>query len=276
VDGPTETAESTIALAVIDFDPGRRTVARTGWVAVGAVHGLGRADFVVTRISLPVARVWSMCGRYATTRSSPDLSQLFSAFDETGGELEPDYNVAPTDPTPIVRVSETLQRRALTVARWGLIPSWADSPRVGVRMINARAETVATARAFASSFQGRRCLVPVDGWFEWLERKPFYMTVPDGLAFGGLWTQNRFGISCAIVTTAAMGRLTKVHSRMPLLVQPERWEEWLSAPADPALLTQASLGYINAIELRPVGAAIGNVRNDGPSLIEPVEQESLF
>jgi putative SOS response-associated peptidase YedK len=217
-----------------------------------------------------------MCGRYATTRSSVDLSQLFAAFDETDGELAPDYNVAPTDPTPIVRVSEAPQGRALSVARWGLVPSWADSPRVGARMINARAETVATARAFASSFQGRRCLVPVDGWFEWLERKPFYMTVPDGFAFGGLWTRNRHGLSCAIVTTAAMGRLTEVHSRMPLLIQPERWEEWLSAPADPALLTQASLSYINAIEVRPVGAAIGNVRNDGPSLIEPLGQESLF
>lgn len=276
MDGPTETAESTIALAVIDFDPGRRTVARTGSVAVGAIHGVGRADFVVTRISLPVARVWSMCGRYATTRSSLDLSQLFTAFDETEGELAPDYNVAPTDPTPIVRVSESRHGRALSVARWGLVPAWADNPRVGARMINARAETVATARAFAASFQGRRCLVPVDGWFEWLEKRPFYMTVPDGFALGGLWTRNRHGLSCTIVTTAAVGQLTKVHSRMPLLVLPERWEEWLTAPADPALLAQASLDYIESIELRPVGAAVGNVRSDGPSLIEPLEPETLF
>ncbi len=273
VDGPKEAAESTIALAVIDFDPGRRTVARTGWTAVGASH------VVVTRISLPVARVSGMCGRYATTKSALDLSDLFGAFDETDGELAPDYNLAPTDPTPIVRVNES--RRALSIARWGLIPSWADSPRVGARMINARAETVATAKAFASSFQGRRCLVPVDGWFEWLEKSPFFMTIPDGFAFGGLWTENRYGLSCTIVTTAAQGQLTKVHSRMPLLVQPDRWEEWLSAPADPALLTQADADYIANIEIRPVGPAVGNVRNDGPDLIirlsnDLAEQESLF
>jgi putative SOS response-associated peptidase YedK len=217
-----------------------------------------------------------MCGRYATTKSSPDLSQLFAAFDETDGELAPDYNLAPTDPTPIVRISEAHQRRALSVARWGLIPHWADSPRVGARMINARAETAATAKAFASSFEKRRCLVPVDGWFEWLEKKPFYMTLPDGFAFAGLWTENRFGLSCTIVTTAAMGQLTRVHTRMPLLVRPERWEEWLMAPADPDLLTQVDLEYIDEIEIRPVGAAVGNVRNDGPSLIEPLEPETLF
>lgn len=220
-----------------------------------------------------------MCGRYATTKSAVDLSQLFSAFDESDGELAPDYNLAPTDPTPIVRTCES--RRTLNIARWGLIPGWADSPRVGARMINARSETVATAKAFAPSFQGRRCLVPVDGWFEWFEKSPFFMTLPEGFAFGGLWTENRHGLSCTIVTTAAMGELTRVHDRMPLLIQPERWEEWLTAPADPALLTQADLEYINAIEIRPVGVAVGNVRNDGPELIvrqakDPAEQESLF
>jgi putative SOS response-associated peptidase YedK len=225
-----------------------------------------------------------MCGRYATTKSSVDLSDLFGAFDETEGELAPDYNLAPTDPTPIVRADSAAERgprRTLTIARWGLIPSWADSPRVGARMINARAETVPTAKAFASSFQGRRCLVPVDGWFEWFEKNPFFMTIPDGFAFGGLWTENRHGLSCTIITTAAMGRLTQVHNRMPLLIQPERWEEWLTAPADPALLIQADSGYLDAIEIRPVGPAVGNVRNDGPQLIArlvngTVGQESLF
>jgi putative SOS response-associated peptidase YedK len=220
-----------------------------------------------------------MCGRYATTKSAVDLSQLFFAFDETDGELAPDYNLAPTDPTPIVRVAAA--RRTLNIARWGLIPGWADSPRVGARMINARAETVTTAKAFASSFQGRRCLVPVDGWFEWFEKNPFFMTVPDGFAFGGLWTENRHGLSCTIITTAAVGPLTRVHNRMPLLVQPGRWDEWLSAPADPALLVQADADYIDAIEIRPVGAAVGNIRNDGPALIAavgsaPTGQESLF
>lgn len=220
-----------------------------------------------------------MCGRYATSRSSVDLSQLFSAFDETEESLAPDYNLAPTDPAPIVRISSA-ERRVLSVARWGLVPSWAESPKVGARMINARAETVATARAFAPSFAGRRCLVPADGWFEWVEKKPFYMTLPGGFAFAGLWIGGKYGLSCSIITTPAVGELTGVHHRMPLLLEQDRWEEWLSAPADPALLRLTDPGYVSTIEIRPVGLAVGNVRNDGPELIAAVapkvELETLF
>ncbi len=221
-----------------------------------------------------------MCGRYATTRTAPDLSALFSAFDETEEQLAPDYNLAPTDPAPMVRISEAAGGRVLSVARWGLLPSWAESPRAGARMINARAETLATARAFARPFAGRRCLVPADGWFEWVERKPFYMTRPEGFAFAGLWESNRHGLSCTIVTTAATGQLQRVHHRMPLLLEPERWQEWLAGPAEPGLLAPTDPAYVAAIEIRPVGVAVGNVRNDGPDLIArlggPPEQESLF
>lgn len=211
-----------------------------------------------------------MCGRYATTRTAVDLSNLFAAFDETDGGLAPDYNLAPTDPTPIVRVNE---RRVLSVARWGLVPHWADSPRAGARMINARAETVETSRAFGPSFKNKRCLVPADGWFEWVVldgvKRPHFMTAPEGFAFAGLWLESRFGLSCSIITTAAVGDLTRVHDRMPLLLRPDRWEEWLSAPADPGLLTPPPLDYIASIEIRPVGPAVGNVRNDGPELVAP-------
>lgn len=225
-----------------------------------------------------------MCGRYATTRTAADLSALFSADDETEDALAPDYNLAPTDPAPIVRMSESLERRVVSVARWGLLPSWADSPRAGARMINARAETVATLGAFAPSFSGKRCLVPADGWFEWVDRKPFYMTRPGGFAFAGLWVaSSRYGLSCSIVTTAALGSLTKVHHRMPLLLERDRWEEWLTAPADPGLLAPTDLATVDSIEIRPVGPAIGNVRNDGPDLVARwqgpqhiVQPETLF
>src|SRR5262245_1142666 len=102
-----------------------------------------------------------MCGRYATTRSTTDLAALFEAVDETGDALGPDYNVAPTDPVPIVRVTSA-GHRAVTAARWGLVPAWAKDPRGGARMINARVERVADAPAFARSFARRRCLVPAD------------------------------------------------------------------------------------------------------------------
>src|SRR5439155_22816391 len=111
-----------------------------------------------------------MCGRYATTRSPIDLSSLFDADDESGDELAPDYNVAPTYPVPIVRMSARAGGRVLSVARWGLVPAWSADTKGAARMINARAETVASTPAYAQSFARRRCLVPADGWYEWLRR----------------------------------------------------------------------------------------------------------
>src|SRR5258705_8583271 len=135
-----------------------------------------------------------MCGRYATSRSAIDLRTLFEAEDETDDGLAPDYNVAPTDPVPIVRRSQRAER-ILSIARWGLVPPWSKDTRGAARMINARVETVATARAYATSFARRRCLVPADGWYEWRrlsprDRQPYFMTPRDGgvLAFAGLWT----------------------------------------------------------------------------------------
>jgi putative SOS response-associated peptidase YedK len=104
--------------------------------------------------------------------------------------------------------------------------------------------------------------------------------LPEGFAFAGLWSAGRFGLSCSIITTAAVGDLTRVHDRMPLLLEPDRWTEWLTAPAAEALLAPPPLDFVASIEIRPVGPAVGNVRNDGPELIErsggPDQQESLF
>jgi putative SOS response-associated peptidase YedK len=218
-----------------------------------------------------------MCGRYATTRTAADLSKLFEALDDTDGDLTPDYNLAPTDPAPIVRVSESQAARVLSVARFGLLPVWAEDPRVGARMINARSETVVTSRAYAASFARRRCLVPADGWYEWVRtpdgKQPYFMTSPDGspLAFAGLWTSGRFGLSCSIITAAATGHLTAVHDRMPMVLPPDRWTEWLTAEADADLLAPAPDGFLAALEIRPVGGAVGNVRRDGPELVARVD-----
>jgi putative SOS response-associated peptidase YedK len=212
-----------------------------------------------------------VCGRYATTRSSVDLATLFEALDETGGALAPDYNVAPTDPVPIVTAASG--GRLVRVARWGLVPAWAGDARIGVRMINARAETVMSSNAFAPSFRQRRCLVPADGWYEWQPREgggkqAYFLTAPDVLAFAGLWSVSGTGlISCSIVTTAAIGHLASVHDRMPLLLPPDRWAGWLCGPADPAtLLAVPPMKFLDSLEIRPVGPAVGDVRNDGPGL----------
>ncbi|WP_433551413.1 SOS response-associated peptidase [Micromonospora zamorensis] len=218
-----------------------------------------------------------MCGRYATTRSSGELSALFESSDDTEGVVRPDHNVAPTDRVPLVRVSPE-GHRSLCVGRWGLLPHWSRSAAGAARMINARAETVATSRAYAGSFARRRCLVPADGWYEWVRRpdggrQAYYMTPADGsvLALAGIWSVWESGadsrLTFSVLTTAALGDLAEVHDRMPVLLPPERWSSWLSPTDEPErLLVPASAERLAGLEIRPVGAAVGDVRNDGPQL----------
>lgn len=226
----------------------------------------------------------TMCGRYATTRSEADLSDLFDAVDVTEG-LGPSWNVAPTDPVPLVRVSESHDARVLDTARWGLVPPWAKDLRAGARMINARSETVATSPAFKASFARRRCLVPADGWFEWVrsgkERQAYYMTPLDGapLAFAGIWSVwgTEPVLTCSVLTTASSGGLARVHDRMPLILPRDRWPGWLAGGGDPVeLLRPMTDSELEAIEVRPVGPAVGNVRNNGPQLVEPHAEATLF
>jgi len=226
-----------------------------------------------------------MCGRYATTRSEADLSDLFDAVDVTEG-LGPSWNVAPTDPVPLVRVSASHDgKRVLDTARWGLVPPWAKDLRGGAKMINARSETVATSPAFAPSFARRRCLVPADGWFEWVrtgkERQAYYMTPADGsaLAFAGIWAP--WGpekvLTCSVLTAAARGGLAKVHDRMPLILPPDRWSEWMAGDGKPdELLQPMTDAALAAIDVRPVGPAVGNVRNNGPHLLDAPQPTTLF
>jgi putative SOS response-associated peptidase YedK len=234
-----------------------------------------------------------MCGRYASTRSNADLSLLFEALDDTGDGLVPDYNIAPTDPAPVVRVSSAGQR-VLSVVRWGLVPPWAKDTRGAARMINARAETILTSNAFAPSFARRRCLVPADGWYEWVRlagngndrkgKQAYYMTAADGavLAFAGIWSVWGQGddrvLTCGIVTTAAVDDLALVHDRMPLVLPPERWNAWLDVGREPdgaRLLAPPPAEFVAGIEIRPVGAAVGDVHNDGPDLVVPVPAPPL-
>ncbi|HET9519389.1 MAG TPA: SOS response-associated peptidase [Actinoplanes sp.] len=221
-----------------------------------------------------------MCGRYATTRSAGELSGIFESLDETGG-LDADFNVAPTDPVPVVRMSRHQGVRVLSTARWGLVPHWAKDTRRAAGMINARSETAAASPAFAPSFADRRCLVPADGWYEWTRdgngKQAHFMTPQDGsvLAFAGLWSVWGTGdtslLTCTVLTTAALGELAAVHDRMPLILSRERWPDWLAGGGDPAELVRPPAPELLAtIAIRPVGPAVGNVRNNGPELIAPV------
>ncbi len=221
-----------------------------------------------------------MCGRYATTVPAPELARIFDAVDETDGGSIADFNVAPTDPMPIVRVARR-GLRVVSVARWGFVPSWAADRRGAARMINARAETVATSRVYGRAFARQRCLVPADGWYEWIRRpgrrpQPYFMTTPGRpLVFGGLWSAWGDGddlvFTVSVVTRPAAARLAQVHDRMPLVLSPELWEPWLVDPDPAALLGPPAEDLVEGIEVRPVSTLVGDVRQDGPKLIERLD-----
>jgi putative SOS response-associated peptidase YedK len=152
-------------------------------------------------------------------------------------------------------------------------------------MINARAETVATSPAFARSFAQRRCLVPADGWYEWVRspggkrKQAYFMTRSGGLALGGIWSTWRAGgnrlVTFSVITLPAEGHLARVHTRMPLVLSPDVWEAWLRTANPASLLVPAPSAFRDEIELRPVSAAVGDVRNDGPDLVRRVAEVSV-
>lgn len=220
-----------------------------------------------------------MCGRYASSRPADDLLVRFRVDDPPEEVLPPSWNVAPTDPVYVVL--ERYGRRRLQVARWGLVPSWAKDPKIGARLINARRETLADKPAFRSAYQRRRCLVPGDGYYEWQaqagHKQPWFLTDRDGdpLAMAGLYEVWRAPDdtrlwTCTIVTTDAADDHGEIHDRTPLLVAAEAWPRWLDPDLpDPGrdLLVAGTPGLLDAW---PVGAAVGNVRNNSPELVEPV------
>ena len=226
-----------------------------------------------------------MCGRFTQERPTSELAEIFEAEDLAGAPGGR-FNVAPTDEAAVVVQRE--DRRALTAYRWGLIPHWAEDPKIGNRMFNARAETLASSPAFRDAFRRRRCLVPVDSFYEWRRedkiRQPFRIVRSDGrpLALAGLWSGWRDADTgevrrtFSIVTTIPNELMRSIHDRMPVVVPPESWATWLDpAPPDPgelqALLIPAADGILEAYQ---VSRAVNNVRNDGPSLIEPLEQSA--
>ena len=238
-----------------------------------------------------------MCGRYVVATPFQQMAVDFGALAELGfapGDtpgFAPDYNVAPTKPVPVVwQRAEDEGERRLSVARWGLIPSWAKDPGVGVRAFNARIETAAEKPTFRSAFAKRRCVLPADGYYEWKKtaasKQPMYIRAQDGaqLAFAGLyerWTdaEGRHLWSVSILTGPALGPLAEIHDRMPLTVSRELLEPWLDQDVRAAdqVRSLLDLEHAPAWDARPVGAGVGNVRNNGPELIEEISgPDTLF
>jgi putative SOS response-associated peptidase YedK len=222
-----------------------------------------------------------MCGRFMQERPVSDLAEIFGAeplVDEPGGR----YNVAPTDEALVVVQRD--ERRALTSYRWGLIPHWAETARIASRTFNARAETVATAPVFRDSFRRKRCLVPVDGFYEWKRegsvRQPYRVFRADGrpLVLAGLWagwrdpTTGEVRRTFTIVTTAPNAMLAELHDRMPVIVPDDAWDRWLDPrPAEPGEL-RALLEPDETVPLVIAAASrlVNDVRRDGPELLLPI------
>jgi putative SOS response-associated peptidase YedK len=222
-----------------------------------------------------------MCGRFTLRTPAKDFARLFALDDVP--ELQPRYNIAPTQTVAAVRLSPERENRELVMLRWGLVPFWADDPKTGYRMINARAETVGTKPAFRQAFVKRRCLIVADGFYEWQKRngskQPFLIHRQDDrpFAFAGLWERWDKGEeeieSCTIIVTEANDLLEPIHDRMPVILDPDDYDLWL----DPEFGDRNKLGDMlrphsgEGLEAYPVSTVINNPRNDTDKCVERLE-----
>jgi putative SOS response-associated peptidase YedK len=224
-----------------------------------------------------------MCGRYAITTAPEAIRKLFGYPEQPN--FPPRYNVAPTQPIPIVRLEHGARHFALV--RWGLIPAWVEDPKNFSLTINARADNVLTKPAFRNAMRYRRCLVPADGFYEWQAarqgpKQPYYARRKDGapFAFAGLWElwsgpNGEEMESAAIVTTEASRTLEPLHDRMPAIVPADAFDLWLDtrnvdAETAAALLIPAPE---HLLEAYPVSFAVNKHENDDASLVAPLTEE---
>jgi len=224
-----------------------------------------------------------MCGRYRLSRRKEILAEQFETdFDDL--DWEPRYNIAPTQPVPVIKRAGASNTRNAFLMRWGLIPAWASDSSGAARSINARAESAASKPSFRDPLRKQRCLIPADGFYEWRraarEKQPFCFEVGLGevFAFAGLWDRwvgpgGEILETCTILTTTPNDLLADVHDRMPAILRPEDYGRWL----DPNMLdvehAVSLLKPYDASKMRrdPVGARVNVVTNDGPECSAPVE-----
>jgi putative SOS response-associated peptidase YedK len=221
-----------------------------------------------------------MCGR---VRLSSDVSEIKLVFSipphRPTPNFPPSWNVAPTDSLPVVRYDVKAGERSLDMLRWGLVPFWAKDLKVGFANINAKAEGIENRPAFREAFQRRRCLVPVDSFYEWKKtangKQPYAIALSDRrlMALAGLWENWRSPAGEWIRSFAIVNELcAQLHNRMPVVLKPGAWPVWLGEePADASEL-KTLLAPIPSEEMTcwPVTARVGNVKNNDPSLIEPI------
>jgi len=228
----------------------------------------------------------SVCGRFSLTHEIEAVADAFRA--ETAPGLtrhRPRHNIAPTEDAPIVIAARGARRAGLM--RWGLVPHWAENPRVGARMINARSETVGRRSAFRESFLARRCLVPADGFYEWESRpsgkQPYWLHLADRdvFAMAGIWSSWRSGTGSRLLTFSVLTRdapeaLRWLHDRVPVILPPNSWDDWLARGTTPAAL-HAILGDAEPpdLDLHPVSRAVNRAGYDERDCVARVETDDL-
>jgi putative SOS response-associated peptidase YedK len=223
-----------------------------------------------------------MCGRFTLRTPAKELAEIFRLADVP--DLRPRYNIAPTQPVAAVRLVPKDGHRELVMLHWGLIPFWAEDPKVGYSTINARAETVATKPTFRQAFAKRRCLVVADGFYEWQKtdgrKQPFYIHIKDDqpFAFAGLWERwkrdDQKIESCTIIVTEANDVLNPIHDRMPVILSPEDCDLWLDPKFEDKKKLQAILRPFppSAMEAYPASTVVNNSRTDVETCVERVQR----
>jgi putative SOS response-associated peptidase YedK len=223
-----------------------------------------------------------MCGRYLITSAPEAFRRLFGYREQPN--FPPRYNVAPTQPVPIVRMVEG--KRQFALVRWGLIPAWVKDPRGFTLLVNGRGESVNDKPAFRNAMKRRRCLFLADGFYEWMEqgggrKRPFCVRPKDGqpVAFAGLWEtwmgpNGEETETAAVLTTEANRTLMPIHHRMPVVIPPEAFDMWLDCAHVDALAASALLvpPPDDAMEAYEISTAVNRVVNDGPEILAPVSE----
>jgi len=263
-----------------------------------------------------------MCGRYASSARPEDLVEEFDVDEDRTGEAsrsilatpqnppagQPDFNIAPTKQAPVVLArgapgdAVSAPVRQLRLLTWGLVPSWSKDVKLGLRMTNARSESLLDKSSFARAAAARRCLVPADGWFEWQvsptaldgkgkpRKQPFFIHRSDGapLAMAGLyefWRDKTLAeddpdawlTTYAIVTTAAEPGLDRIHDRQPLALERADWDDWLDPTQHDLSAVKAHLEFSEPgrFDAYPVGTAVNSSRNNGEQLLLPLVRSDL-
>lgn len=221
-----------------------------------------------------------MCGRFTLTQSAEEITEFFGLSEVL--ELTLRYNIAPSQLIAAIVQDKGSQENKLKWMRWGLIPSWAKDTKIGYKLINARAETLTEKPSFRNAFKHRRCLIIADGFYEWQKREkhkqPYYIQLRNKqpFAFAGLWEtwQPEDGeaiISCTIITTEANALMQPIHDRMPVILSPDVYEQWLDPTVNQSEDLQETLKpYESEMITTPVSNVVNNPVHDLPECVKPI------